>query len=175
LSTVEVKALFETSLKRTLAFAERGAVCYATVPSGPLASYFIATFEDPGLLFKHLLIWAKQHFVIGTSDYEPKFEPILYGWLENGPHYFIDDRTRSSVIEIDRPLVSDLNPTTRPVLLIVRLITNRSRLNEIIYDPFCGSGTTIVAVHQLARIAYGCEIDAAYLAVELERLSLVGL
>ena len=46
---------------------------------------------------------------------------------------------------------------------------------ELIYDPFCGSGSTIVAAHQLGRTGYGCEIDPAYLAVELERISLLGL
>jgi DNA modification methylase len=59
--------------------------------------------------------------------------------------------------------------------LVARLIANSTRPDEIIYDLFCGSGSTIVAAHQLGRIAYGCEIDPAYLAVELERLSLLGL
>jgi DNA modification methylase len=55
------------------------------------------------------------------------------------------------------------------------MVANSSRPGELVYDPFCGSGSTIVAAHQLGRIGFGCEIDPAYLAVELERLSRLGL
>jgi DNA modification methylase len=72
-------------------------------------------------------------------------------------------------------MASELHPTTEAVELIARMVANSSRLGELIYDPFCGSGSTILAAHQLGRIGYGCEIDPAYIAVELERLSLLGL
>src|ERR1700691_813377 len=169
------KALFEASIREALAFALPGAACYATVPSGPLLPYFISAFEGAGLSFKHLLVWVKQQFVIGMSDYHYRHEAILYGWVESGPHYFTEDRTQNSVFEIDRPLVSDLHPTTKPVELLARMIANSSLPGEIIYDPFCGSGSTIVAAHQLGRVAYGCEIDPGYVAVTLERLSTLGL
>jgi DNA modification methylase len=171
----EVKALFEASVKEAVAFALPGAACYATVPSGPLLPYFIAGFEGAGLSFRHLLVWLKQQFVIGMSDYHYRHEAILYGWVENGPHYFINDRTQDSVFEIDRPLVSDLHPTIKPVELLARMIANSSLPGEFVYDPFCGSGSTIVAAHQLGRVAYACEIDPGYVAVVLERLSMLGL
>jgi DNA modification methylase len=175
LSPNEVRALFERALKEALAFTLAGAACYATVPSGSLLPTFIAGFEGAGLSFKHLLVWVKQHFVIGMADYHYRHEAILYGWHENGAHYFAKDRTQDSVFEIDRPLVSDLHPTTKAVELMARMIANSSRPGEVIYDPFCGSGPTLVAAHQLGRIGYGCEIDPAYVAVTLERLSLLGL
>jgi DNA modification methylase len=55
------------------------------------------------------------------------------------------------------------------------MIANSTRIGELIYDPFAGSGSTIVAAHQLGRIGYGCEIDPGYVAVTLERLSILGL
>ena len=55
------------------------------------------------------------------------------------------------------------------------MIANSSRPGELVYDPFCGSGSTLIAAHQLGRIGYGVEIDAGYVAVTLERLSLLGL
>jgi DNA modification methylase len=55
------------------------------------------------------------------------------------------------------------------------MMANSSRPSELVYDPFCGSGSTIVAAHQLGRIGYGCEIEPSYVAVALERLSLLGL
>jgi DNA modification methylase len=170
-----VSSLFRESLKQALAFATKGASCYATVPSGTLLPHFIAAFDDSGFSFKHLLVWVKQHFVIGMSDYQPRHEPVLYGWRENGAHYFIPDRCQSSVFEVDKPHASDLHPTTKPVALMARMIANSSRPGEIVYDPFCGSGSTIVAAAQLKRVGYGCELDAGYLAVGLERLASLGL
>lgn len=117
----------------------------------------------------------KDSFVIGMGDYQHRHELILYGWLQTGRHYFIDDRTRDSVFEVDRPRVSELHPTTKPIELITRMVANSSRVGELVYDPFLGSGSTVVAAHKLGRIGYGCEIDPAYLAVALERLALLGL
>jgi DNA modification methylase len=170
-----IRNLFESTLRTALNFSASGATCYTTVPSGPLLPYFIAGFENSGFSFKHLLIWIKQHFVIGLADYQPRHEAILYGWVENGRHYFVKNRTRDSVFEIDRPHVSDLHPTTKPVELVGAMILNSSRPGEVVYDPFCGSGTTLVAAHQLGRRGYGVEIDPDYVAVTLERLSQLGL
>jgi DNA modification methylase len=120
-------------------------------------------------------VWVKQNFVMGRADYHYRHEPILYGWLANGPHFFIDERNHDSVFEIDRPAASELHPTTKPVELIAEMIKNSTLPGDLVYDPFAGSGSTIVAAHQLGRNGYACEIDPAYLAVELERLSLLGL
>jgi DNA modification methylase len=175
LGPLEVTALVRDALKQALAFASKGAACYATVPSGTLLPHFIAAFDASGFSFKHLLVWVKQHFVIGMGDYQQRHEPVLYGWLENGPHYFIPDRSQSSVFEVDKPHASDLHPTTKPVALIARMIANSSRPDEVVYDPFCGSGSTTVAAAQLKRVGYGCELDPGYLAVALERLAAIGL
>ena len=174
-SPEETKALFQNALREGLAFGATGAVCYASVPSGSLLPYFIAAFDGSGLSFKHLLIWVKQHFVIGMSDYHYRHEPIQYGWIENGAHYFIKDRTQDSVFEIDKPQISDQHSATKPMELVARMIANSSRRGEIMYDPFCGSGTTILAVYQLGCIGYGIEIDPNYIAVTLERMTQLGL
>ncbi len=175
LEPAAVAAMFRDALKQALAVAAKGASCYATVPSGTLLPYFIAALNDSGFAFKHMLVWVKQHFVIGMSDYQQRHEPVLYGWREDGPHFFIPDRSQSSVFEVDKPHASDLHPTTKPVALVARMIANSSRPREIVYDPFCGSGSTIVAAAQLKRVGFGCELDPAYLAVELERLGALGL
>lgn len=112
---------------------------------------------------------------MGRADYHYRHEYILYGWRDNGRHYFVKDRTQDSVFEIDRPTASELHPTTKPVELIARMVANSSRSGELVYDPFRGSGSTILAAHQLRRIAYACEIDPGYVAVALERLAALGL
>jgi DNA modification methylase len=63
----------------------------------------------------------------------------------------------------------------KPVELIARAINNSSQEGEIIYDPFLGSGTTMVAAEQLRRVCYGMEIAPGYVAVTLERLAQMGL
>jgi DNA modification methylase len=131
--------------------------------------------ETGGFAFKHGLVWIKNHFVLGRSDYHYRHEAILYGWLQNGAHLWAGDRSHDSVFEVDRPHVSDLHPTTKPVELVAAMIANSSHPTDVVYDPFCGSGTTLVAAHQLSRIGYGVEIDPGYVAVTLERLSMLGL
>lgn len=109
------------------------------------------------------------------ADYHHRYEPILYGWLPDAAHHFIDDRTQDDIFEVDRPTASALHPTTKPVELIARMVKNSSCAEEVVYDPFCGSGSTLLAAHQLGRIGYGVEIDPGYVAVILERLSAIGL
>jgi hypothetical protein len=171
----KLEVLFSEALANALPYAEQGAALYASVPAGPLLPVFIAAMEKGGFGYRHCLVWVKQTFVLGRSDYHYRHEVILYGWLENGPHYFTDDRTQDSVFEIDRPTVSELHPTTKPVELIARMVANSSRPGELVYDPFSGSGSAVLAAHQLGRIGYGCELDPGYVAVGLERLSMLGL
>ena len=175
LSPNETHAMFRDALSLAIEHSQRGAACYATVAAGPLLSGFIQAFERAGFGFKHHLVWIKQQMVIGRCDYHYRHEPILYGWLENGPHYFCDDRTQDTVFQVDKPATSEFHPTTKPTQLIARMVVNSSRLGELVYDPFCGSGSTLLAAHQLERVGYGVEIDPAYVAVTLERLSALGL
>ncbi len=175
LTPEQTSQLFKAALGVAIPRCESRASCYATVPSGPQLVYFIHAFDASGFVFKHLLAWVKHQFVIGMADYHYRHEPILYGWLPNGAHYFRDNRSQNSVFEVDKPQVNALHPTTKPVELISRMVANSSRPGELIYDPFAGSGSTILAAHQLGRVGYGCEIDAGYVAVTLERLSLLGL
>jgi len=175
LTAKEIGLLFEAGLLAAIPHCERGATCYATVPSGPLLINFIQAFNAAGFEFKHLLVWIKQQFVIGMADYHHRHEPILYGWLPTGPHYYCGDRSQDSVFEVDKPRVNDLHPTCKPLELVSRMIANSSRVGELIYDPFAGSGSSIVAANQLCRVGYGCEIDPGYVAVILERLFMLNL
>ena len=175
LSPAQTHELFRAALSLAVKWAKRGAACYAAVPAGPLMVGFIQAFGAAGFSFKHHLVWVKQQMVLGRSDYQYRHEPILYGWLETGPHYFTQDRTQTTVFEINKPASSIFHPTQKPVDLIARMVSNSSRPGERIYDPFCGSGSTLLAAHQLGRVGYGCEIHPGYVAVTLERLSLLGL
>lgn len=64
---------------------------------------FRKAFQDVGLKLSECLIWEKNSFVLGRSDYQWRHEPILYGWKEGAGHYFINDRTQDTVLLDDPP------------------------------------------------------------------------
>jgi DNA modification methylase len=175
LSEKDLEALLKDALVTVRTYAQQGASCYLMAPGGPSLPSMIAAMNSAGFDFRASLAWIKQHFVLGRSDYHYRHELVLYGWLDDGPHYFIDDRTQDSVFEIDKPSANELHPTTKPTELVARMIANSSRLGETVFDPFCGSGTTLVAAQQLRRVGLGVEVDAGYLAVTLDRLARMGL
>ena len=106
---------------------------------------------------------------MGRQDYQWQHEPILYGWKEGAAHYFINDRTQSTILEFDRPKQSALHPTMKPIDLIARLVKNSSKENDIILDLFGGSGSTIITAEQLNRICYSMELDPKYCDVIVKR------
>jgi DNA modification methylase len=82
----------------------------------------------------------------------------------------LSDSTPSTVIYHDRPMANDLHPTMKPVTLLGYLIQNSSRRAEIVLDPFIGSGSTMVAAHQLNRRCYAMEIDPEYCEIIIDRM-----
>jgi DNA modification methylase len=80
------------------------------------------------------------------------------------------DKLPTTVLRHDKPFRSPEHPTMKPVLLIAESITNSSRQGEIVADAFLGSGTTMVASHQLNRKCYGMELDPKYCQVIIDRM-----
>lgn len=130
---------------------------------------FRKAFKDAGYKLAECLIWKKDCFVMGRQDYQWQHEPILYGWKEGTAHYFVNDRTQSTILEFDRPKQSTLHPTMKPIDLIAKLIKNSSKENDIILDLFGGSGSTIIAAEQLNRNCYTMELDPKYCDVIVKR------
>jgi len=145
-----------------------GAAIYLACPAGPHSSSLQRAMLQAGFEWHQTLIWRKDQFVLGRSDYHYQHEPILYGW-KPGKHYFIADRTRSTVLDIPRPKASRDHPTMKPVALWAELIGNSTTPGQVAVDPFLGSGTTVVACERLGRRALGVEIDPRYVDVVVER------
>jgi site-specific DNA-methyltransferase (adenine-specific) len=82
----------------------------------------------------------------------------------------ISDKTKTTVLHCDKPSVSDVHPTMKPILLIAPLIENSSKQGWIVADAFLGSGSTMVAAHQLKRRCYGLELDPKYCQVIVDRM-----
>jgi site-specific DNA-methyltransferase (adenine-specific) len=131
---------------------------------------FRLAMKDSGLLVKQCLIWVKNSQVMGRQDYHWKHEPCLYGWKEGAAHNWYADRKQTTVLEFNRPSRNGEHPTMKPVELISYQIKNSSKKNDIVADGFLGSGTTMVAAHQLNRKCYGMELDPKYCQVIIDRM-----
>ena len=149
---------------------------------------------DSGFKISEQLIWVKNAFVFGRSDYQWRHEPCLYGWKEGAAHYFIDLRSLTTVQDdldsisrekaIERikelssittamyenkPQASAEHPTMKPLPLFEKLVRNSSRPGEVVLDLFGGSGTTLIACENLERTCYMMEFDPHYAEVILQR------
>ncbi len=155
----------------SLAPLRPGGAFYLAAPGGPLHLAFLLAVRDAGLAVHQTLVWVKDRFVLGHADYHARHEPILYGWRDGAAHHFVADRTQDTVWEIERPSRSAEHPTMKPVALVERAIRNSSRPGAIVYDPFAGSGTTLIAAEVSGRAARVIEIDPRYAQVIIERWS----
>lgn len=126
----------------------------------------VAALKATGGKFAQLLIWAKTHAVIGRMDYLPQHELILYGWY--GTHAFGKSKDKS-ILVYPRPNKSKLHPTMKPVGLLRRLILNSSSVDDVIFDGFVGSGSTLLACEQTNRRCLAIEIDPEYCQVVIDR------
>jgi DNA modification methylase len=127
------------------------------------------TFEEEGGHWSSTIIWNKSSLTIGRSDYQRKFEPVLYGWPEGQKHYFTKDRTETDVWDIPKPNKNDLHPTMKPIALIEKAIINSSQEEDTITDPFGGSGSTMIAAENTNRKCYMIEISPEYCQVIINR------
>ena len=125
--------------------------------------------EEAGGHWSTTIIWAKDRFVLGRSDYQRQYEPIWYGWRQGRRRHWCGDRDQGDVWSIPRPATSDLHPTMKPVALIERMIANSSRPGSRVLDLFLGSGTTVIAAERLGRRCLGVEIEPKYAQVAIER------
>jgi DNA modification methylase len=147
-------------------------VWHAGVHAGEVA----AGLEATGLRIRAQIIWAKQHFALGRGDYHWQHEPCWYAVRESKSSRWCGDRTQSTLWQ-----VPNLNPfggqteeatghgTQKPLGLMRRPILNNSVRGDLVYDPFLGSGTTLIAAESSERICYGLDIDPRYVDVTVLR------
>lgn len=145
----------------------KGAI-YICMSSSELHTLY-NSFVESGGKWSTFIIWAKNTFTLGRSDYQRQYEPILYGWPQGAKHYWCGDRDQADVWEYNKPQVNDLHPTMKPLELVARAIKNSSQANDIVADFFGGSGSTLIACEQLNRVCYMSELDPKFCDVILTR------
>lgn len=168
----ETQALWLAAFSRMHDVMLPGAVVYCFMPQGGDQMMMMLMMMKAGIEPRHELIWLKNNHVLGRVDYAYKHEPIMYAWKKGGHKFYGDFQT--SILEFSKPQSSELHPTMKPVELVARLIDNSSQSRECLYDPFGGSGTTMVACEQLSRQCRMMEIEPKYCAVILERMKALG-
>ncbi len=160
---------------------------------------FRGACSDIGWTVRQCLIWNKNTLVLGRQDYQWKHEPCLYGWKEGAAHYFVNDRSLTTIIEdvedlnkmtkaelieyIERmqanspttiinenkPTRNGLHPTMKPLKLIERLVRNSSKKGWNVLDSFNGSGSTMIVCEDLGRTYFGMELDPRYVDATIQR------
>ena len=131
---------------------------------------FLNSFLSSGFKLQSILVWVKNTIVLGRKDYQYKHEPILYGWKEGAAHKWYGNYDKSTIIECAKPPRNGEHPTMKPIELLETLMTNSSKTKDLVFDPFLGSGSTMVASHQLKRKCYGMELDPKYCQVIIDRM-----
>ena len=123
---------------------------------------------DENLHNSGTIVWLKDRLVLGRSKYHNKYEPCWFGWNKSG-ETFTDDRSLTNVFECKRPTKSDLHPTMKPIELLEMPLNHNPKAKSVL-DLFLGSGSTMVAAHQLKRKCYGMELDPKYCQVIIDRM-----
>lgn len=132
---------------------------------------------NSGFILRSQIIWVKQSGVFGRSDYHWQHETCWYAVKKGGNGHWLGDRKQTTVWEIRNNMavgdvtkneVSTGHGTQKPLECMARPIRNHD--SEFVYDPFLGSGTTMVACQNLNRKCRGIEISPDYCAVILQRM-----
>ena len=130
---------------------------------------FREAFGQSGFHWSCNIVWAKNTFSLSRADYHPQHEPIIYGWPENGQHYWCGRRDASTIWNFNKPRSNDLHPTMKPVELIERALENSSKTGDVVMDTFGGSGSTLIACEKTGRNARIMELDPKYADVIIQR------
>ena len=128
----------------------------------------LTPLKEMGFIWKSIIIWKKNQATLSGKDYKSRYEPIVYGCPQNS--FYGERYKQEDIWEFQRTLKNDLHPTMKPIALIENALNNSSKKGMKILDLFLGSGSTMVAAHQLNRKCYGMELDPKYCQVIIDRM-----
>jgi DNA modification methylase len=128
-----------------------------------------ASLERQGFTIRAQIIWAKERLVIGRGDYHWQHEPCWYAVRAKGN--WTGDRKQTTLWNISSKDqdVETVHGTQKPVECMRRPIVNNSSPGEAVYEPFLGSGTTLIAAETVGRICFAVELSPAYVDVAVRR------
>lgn len=130
------------------------------------SSLFIRAIEETGWEIAQQIIWVKNALVFGGSDYQWRHEPCFYARRKGS--YCDATRTWTTVWEFPKEH-QPVHPTQKPVALFEIPMERHTKPGDICYEPFCGSGSQVIAAEQSGRRCFAMEIDPAYCDVIRQR------
>lgn len=154
---------------------EDGAGIYIAHPAGALSLVFGDAIRGQEWRLHETLVWVKDTMVLGHSDYHYRHEPIFLCYKAGGGRRgrggagWYGPNNATSVLEYPKPSRSEEHPTMKPVALVEECIKNSSGVGGVVYDPFLGSGSTLIAAEQAGRTCVGLELSPAYCDVIVQR------
>lgn len=147
-----------------------GNVVYTWSAPGPFQIIAFDALIKSGFQIRQQIIWAKSSFVIGRGHYHYQHEPCWYAVRKGGKGNWAGGRKQSSIWNIDKPMKSETGHSTqKPVECMRRPMENNSSPGQAVYDPFMGSGTSIIAAETTGRVCYGMEIHPPYCDMAIRR------
>jgi len=167
----ELTDLFYESLMNADIFSKDSSAFYIWYSTNKSVETF-ASFSRLNLSVRAVIAWYKVKSGLGSfmSQYIPNFEPCIYAFKNGKSPQWFGASDEKSVWELKKESRNEYHPTQKPIELPSRAITNSSKLKDIIYDCFLGSGSTMVSAHQLKRKCYGMELDPKYCQVIVDRM-----
>ena len=139
--------------------------------AGVHARTVIESLEAAGFVIRSQIIWAKPRLVLSRGDYHWQHEPCLYAVRKGGTGHWQGARDQTTLWSIGSGPedLATVHGTQKPVECMRRSIVNNSAKGDAVYEPFCGSGTTIIAAEITGRVCHAIDIDARYVDVAIER------
>jgi len=185
------KLFLTTAYKTMFSVAKAGAAYYIFYAQAN-SETFISALKEAGYKPHQYLVWVKNAFTLSFADYKWRHEPIMYGWKDGASHNFYGALNLSTVFDkkkdiekmskeelktelkrIANSIPQDIiyekkpprnteHPTVKPVELLTTLIKNSTKSDDVVLDPFGGSGSTLIAAAKTRRIARLVELDPHY-------------
>jgi DNA modification methylase len=136
---------------------------------GRYASSTQRALETAGFEIRYQIIWSKSHFAISRGHYHIQHESCWYAVRQSKAGAWQGDRSQSTIWQIGHQRNETGHSTQKPVECMKRPIENNSSPGQAVYDPFVGSGTTIIAAEMTGRACHALEIEPAYCDIAIER------
>jgi DNA modification methylase len=136
--------------------------------SGLKSSVVEASLAVNGFDVRNQIIWAKDRMALSRGDYHWQHEPCWYAVRRGAPGHRTEDRSQTTLWSITaREDDGHGHGTQKPVECMRRPMQNHDILD--VYEPFCGSGTSLIAAEQLGRRCFALEIEPSYVQIAIDR------
>ncbi|MFI0848973.1 site-specific DNA-methyltransferase [Mesorhizobium sp. IMUNJ 23232] len=122
-----------------------------------------------GFSIRSQIVWDKTRLVIGRGDYHWQHEPCWYAVRKGRKGHWSGDRKQTTVWQIPHRKSETGHGTQKPVECMRRPIENNSSPGQAVYEPFCGSGTSIIAAEMTGRVCHAIELNPGYVDVTITR------